>query len=134
SAPDAATARKLVRDARAAGYELVKAHHLTDAAVWEAVVEEARAQGLPVGGHVTSPVGLDRALAAGQQVEHMDGFIGALLPEGAPERAIPFGQVPPPQVLAAVDRSRIPVLASRIEAGGHDVVPTLALFEGAFGG
>ena len=130
----AADARAKVVAARKAGFELVKSHHLTDPAVWQAVQDEARVQGLPVGGHVTSEVGLERALAAGQQIEHMDGFVGALLREDAPERTIPFGQLPPPEVLAAVDPVRLPVLARRIVDGGHAVVPTLALFEAAFGG
>lgn len=123
-----------VEQARKDGYELIKSHHLTDVAVWRAVQDEARAQGLPVAGHVASPIGLDRALAANQQVEHLDGFIAALLPEDAPERAIPFGQLPPPQVLAAVERDRLPGLARRVAAGGHPQVPTLALFAGLFGG
>ena len=40
--------------------------------------------------------GEDGALAAGQQIEHLDSIPMALLPQGAPEREAQFGQVPPP--------------------------------------
>jgi imidazolonepropionase-like amidohydrolase len=93
-------ARAAVSAARAAGYDLNKSHHLTDVPVWQAVQEEARAKGLPVAGHVTNEVSLARAMAAGQQVEHLDGMAMALLPENAPERQLQFAQILPPPVLA----------------------------------
>ena len=127
-------ARERVRQARAAGFDLIKAHHLTDPAVWQALQDEARRQGLAVAGHVSAPVTLEQALDAGQQVEHLDGWIAALLPESAPERVIPFGQLPPPEVLAAVDTDRIVPLARRVANAGHHDVPTLALFETTFSG
>ena len=43
-------------------------------------------------------------MAAGQQVEHLDSVVFAMLPESAPERQIEFGQLPPPPVLAAPRR------------------------------
>ncbi|HTU10093.1 MAG TPA: amidohydrolase family protein [Allosphingosinicella sp.] len=130
TSPDAA--RAAVRAAREAGYDLIKAHHLTDVAVWQAVQEEARAQRLPVGGHVTNEVGLARALAAGQQVEHLDGIPMALLPENAPERQLQFGQILPPPVLAALSRltdAQLNAFARRVAAARSWHVPTLALFE-----
>lgn len=125
-------AQAAVRAARAAGYDLVKSHHLPDLAVWQAVQDEARAQGLATGGHVTNGVGLARAMAAGQQIEHLDGAIYALLPEGAPERQMDFGQIPPPPVLAAAARvsdADIAALARRTREARSWHVPTLALFE-----
>src|SRR5690606_14669299 len=90
-----------------------------------AAVDEARAQGLPVAGHLTHAVPLQHAIAAGQQIEHLDGFVRALLPDDV--RDVPFGQFPPPHVLARVDRSRLPTLAAEV-AHGH-FTPTLSLFE-----
>lgn len=130
TSPEAA--RAAVRAARAAGYDLIKAHHLTDIATWQAVQDEARAQGLPVAGHVANQVGLDRAMTAGQQIEHLDGALLALLPEGAPERQIEFGQIPPPPVLAALARltdADLDAFARRVAAAHSWQVPTLALFE-----
>ncbi|HEX8192317.1 MAG TPA: amidohydrolase family protein, partial [Allosphingosinicella sp.] len=130
ASPEAA--RAAVRAAREAGYDLVKSHHLIDPAVWQAVQDEARAQRLPVAGHVANPIGLDRAMAARQQVEHLDGVLFALLSESAPERQIEFGQIPPPPVMAAAARASdadIAALARRVRAAGSWHVPTLSLFE-----
>lgn len=127
--PDAEAAREAVRAARAAGYDLVKSHALEDPAVWAAVQDEAERQGLAVAGHVTNGVGLDRALAAGQQIEHLDGFVAALLPPDRPHANGPWGQIPPAAVLAEVDAARLPELARRVAASGAWNVPTLALFE-----
>jgi imidazolonepropionase-like amidohydrolase len=81
---------------------------------------------------VANTIGLDRALAAGQQVEHLDGFFLELLPAGAPERSIPFAQIPPPPVIEAVARAsdaEIESLARKVASAGGYQVPTLSLFE-----
>jgi imidazolonepropionase-like amidohydrolase len=125
-------ARTAVAAARTAGYDLIKSHHIVDPAIWQAVQDEAKRAGLPTAGHVTNPVGLDRAMAAGQQVEHLDGVIYALLPEGAPERQIDFSQIPPPQVVLAASRAtdaQIEALARRLVAAKAWHVPTVGLFE-----
>jgi imidazolonepropionase-like amidohydrolase len=125
-------ARTAVRAAREAGYDLVKSHHLVDPAVWQAVQDEARAQRLPVAGHVANAIGLDRAMAARQQIEHLDGVLFALLPEGSAERRIDFAQIPPPPVMAAAaatSDAAIAGLARRARAAGSWHVPTLSLFE-----
>jgi imidazolonepropionase-like amidohydrolase len=128
--PEEATAK--VAAAKQAGYDLIKSHHLTDLAVWEAVRDEARRQRLPTAGHVTNQVGLARAIAARQQVEHLDGAIFALLPADAPERQIEFGQIPPPPVMQAAARASdadIDALARRLASANSYQVPTLSLFE-----
>jgi imidazolonepropionase-like amidohydrolase len=130
ASPEAA--RAAVAAAHAAGYDLIKAHHLTDVATWQAVQDEARRLGMPVAGHVANEIGLDRAMAARQQIEHLDGALLALLPANAPERQIPFGQIPPPPVLAALARvtdADLDAFARRVGAAGAWHVPTLALFE-----
>ena len=127
STPDAA--RGAVKAAKEAGFDLVKSHAIEDPAVWTAVQDEARRLELPVAGHVTNQVGLARALEAGQQIEHLDGFLAALLPEGSPWLAQPWSQIPPPGVLEAVEEERIDALAQRVAAAGVYDTPTLALFE-----
>ena len=129
---DVGQARQAVAEARSAGYDLIKSHHLTDPAVWQAVQDAAREAGLPVAGHVSNTVGLDRALAAGQQVEHLDGIIAALVPAGAPEKAIEFGQIPPPPVVraaAGVSDKDLAALGRKVAGAKSWHVPTLALFE-----
>lgn len=130
ASPDAA--RSAVRSAREAGYDFIKSHALTDVAVWQAVQDEAKAQRLASAGHVTNEIGLDRAMAAGQQVEHLDGALLALLAANAPERAVEFAQIPPPAVIEAVSRAtdaQIRRLAARVVAKRSYQVPTLSLFE-----
>lgn len=125
-------ARSAVAAARAAGFDLIKSHHITDVEIWQAVQDEARKQGLPTAGHVTNEVGLARAFAARQQVEHLDAALFDLLPEGSAERAEDFGQVPPPQVIRAAARAsdaQLLALARRAAAARSYQVPTLSLFE-----
>lgn len=124
--------RRAVAEADAAGYDLVKAHHLPEVAVWQTIQDEAKKRLIPTAGHVANEVGLDRALAAGQQIEHLDSFIYELLPEDAPERQIEFGQVPPPAVVQAassVSDDRLEAIARRVAAAKAYQVPTLSLFE-----
>ena len=77
--------RARVKDAKAQGFDLLKTHGLLPRETYDALVEEARAQGLRLSGHVTPEVGLAHALASGQQIEHLDGYLAALLPEGDPD-------------------------------------------------
>ena len=125
--PDAA--RDAVRKAKAEGFDLMKAHGIENVATWEALQDEARKQSIPVAGHVTNAVGLKRALAAKQQVEHLDSVPAALLP---PAASRDFGQFLDGPVLAdlvKVPPERFAEVAR--EAAGSKVyfVPTLAAFE-----
>jgi phosphohistidine phosphatase SixA len=125
-------ARAVAASAKATGYDLIKSHHLTDVAVWQALQDEARKHGIATAGHVTNQVGILRAAAAGQQIEHLDGFFYELLPANAPERNIPFGQLLPPPVLQAVakmDDAAFDALARKLAAAKSHHVPTLSLFE-----
>ena len=127
--PDAAKAAAAVQKAKADGFDLIKAHALPYPAVWQAVQDEAKRQRLPVAGHVANEVGLDRALKAGQQVEHLDSVPFALLPASAPEKRMQFDQIPPPAVAAAVTEAALAQLAKKVAAAKSWHVPTLALFE-----
>ena len=120
-------ARQRVRDAKAAGYDGIKTHGGFGADVYEAMADEARKAGLPLAGHVTPGFGLERAIAAGQQVEHLDGVLAALMTGDAP---VPGGQmIVDPADLARVDSARIPALARDMTRRGVVHGPTLALFE-----
>ena len=120
-------ARQRVRDAKAAGYDGIKTHGGFGADVYEAMADEARKAGLPLAGHVTPGFGLERAIAAGQQVEHLDGVLAALMTGDAP---VPGGQmIVDAADLARVDSARIPALAREMTRRGVVHGPTLALFE-----
>ena len=123
-------ARTAVRKAKTDGFDLIKSHQLADASVWQAVQDEARLQRMPVAGHVANSVGLHRALAAKQQVEHLDSVPFALLPDGAPEKKMEFDQIPPPAVATAITEGALARLAKKVAAAKSWHVPTLSLFEG----
>jgi imidazolonepropionase-like amidohydrolase len=120
---DPEVARQRVRDAKQAGFDLLKVHEALSPEVYAAIVDEARKQGLPWGGHVSDFVKLSGALEAKQStIDHLDNYIEALTPnDGA---GIPAGQ----RALHA-DESRIPELARATRQAGVAVVPTSSLWE-----
>jgi imidazolonepropionase-like amidohydrolase len=123
-----ADVEKRVAEYRAAGYEGVKTHGGLDAATYDALVLATTAAGLPLSGHVTPGYGLQRALAAGQQVEHLDGYLAALVPDDAPIPPPPGQILIDPEVLAQLDEAKIPALVAATKAKGVVNGPTLALF------
>jgi imidazolonepropionase-like amidohydrolase len=126
SVKGAEQARQLVRQYKAAGYDLIKTHGGLGRETYDAMMEEAQAQGLRVSGHVTQDVGLTRALEAGQQLEHLDGYLAALLPPGDKAEV---GQVEFGDALSRMDLARLPALAEATKRAGIYNSPTLALFE-----
>jgi imidazolonepropionase-like amidohydrolase len=119
-------ARQQVHQQKAAGYDLIKTHGGLGRETYDAMVAEARAQGLRVSGHVTPDVGLARALEAGQQIEHLDGYLAALLPPGDKAEV---GQVEFGDALSRMDLARLPALAEATKRAGIYNSPTMALFE-----
>ena len=127
--PSADAARAKVKEAKAAGFDLIKAHGIDQVPTWEAMSAEAASAGIPVAGHVTNAVGLERALGAKQQIEHLDSIPAAIMPADASRE---FGQLlvkPQLDVLAKVPDERFAEVAAQIRAKGGHVVPTLAAFE-----
>lgn len=131
SVPDPETGRRLVREAKANGYDLLKTHGGMSLESYEAIVAEAKVQGLRLVGHVSPSYGLERAMRAGQQVEHLDGYIAAALPPGVTK---PHGQIVPDDVSAQVDFSRVRRLAEDTRRQGVWNGMTLALFRVIAGG
>jgi hypothetical protein len=127
-----------VREIAAAGYDFVKLTFLISSEVFDAVVRTADEVGLRVIGHVGPDVGLERALAAGMQIEHLDEYLEALTPEGAPvARGITGPGVWRPEgweSLDYADESRIPALARAVAEAGVWSTPTQHFLATAFGG
>jgi imidazolonepropionase-like amidohydrolase len=129
SAPDAATAVRLVHEAHAAGFDLLKVHGGLTREVYDAIVRAANEMGLTWGGHVSEHVGVERALEAGQStIDHLDGYLAAMQPQGSPALAASGAERNRLMALNA-DASRIPVLARATRAAGVAVVPTQKLWE-----
>jgi imidazolonepropionase-like amidohydrolase len=72
----AAAAREDVANQKQAGYDAIKVYNGLSAEVYDAIIDEAKRQNLPVVGHVPKAVGIAKALAAGQRtIEHLDGYV-----------------------------------------------------------
>ena len=128
--------RTAVREVKAAGYDFVKVTFGITGALYEALTEEARAQGIRVVGHVEPAVGVRRAIAAGQQIEHLDAYMEGALADSAPmrESLTQFGVYKPANwaSLDWIDRAKLKQLAVETARGGIWTVPTLEIFNRAF--
>jgi imidazolonepropionase-like amidohydrolase len=80
-------ARAAVRAVADAGYDFVKLTLDISRPVYDAVVDEAARRAIRVVGHVDTAVGVPRALAAGQQIEHLDAYFEAALADSVTDRS-----------------------------------------------
>lgn len=128
--PDAA--RAAVREVAAAGYDFVKLTTNIGPEVYDAVVDEARARRIRVVGHVDPRVGVARALAARQQIEHLDAYMESVLADTAPSRAsvsdVGVWRVRQWETLDHVDDRKVEAIAGATARAGVPVTPTLAFF------
>jgi imidazolonepropionase-like amidohydrolase len=123
SSPDVAV--QMVKDQKAAGYDLLKIHPGVKRDVFDAMAAAAHAAGIPFAGHVPLDVGLMRALEARYAtIDHIDGYVEALAREGASGSQM-FGL----NLTGVLDESRIPSLVEATRKAGVWIVPTEALFQ-----
>lgn len=131
-----ADARVAVDEVVDAGYDFVKLTFGITGATYDAVVAAARGR-IPLVGHVEPELGLERAIAAGQQLEHLDAFFEGALSDAAPMRTsvTQFGVYRPEnwESLAYLDERKLQRLVDAVVDGGAWVVPTLEVFNRAFG-
>lgn len=126
---DSAAAAQAVAEQAARRYDFVKVYNNLPAAAYAGIVAEARAQGLPVAGHVPFAVGLDGVFAAGQRsIEHLRGYIWHAVPVDAPVQP----DIEYRSRLVAwrhADTSRFVALAERTARAGVWNTPTLILHQ-----
>ncbi|HEY0099766.1 MAG TPA: amidohydrolase family protein [Pyrinomonadaceae bacterium] len=133
-----AEARAAVRKAKTDGYDYLKMTTFLKPEVYEAIIEEAARQNIRVVGHADSrTVGLPRALKARQQIEHLDSYLEALLPENSPVKGsvsdLYIYQPKNWESLDVLDEKRIPEIARATVQANPFSVPTLHLFKSTFG-
>ncbi len=130
-------ARAAVREVAAAGYDFVKLTYLITRPVYDAVIETAHEVGIPVIGHVDTEVGLARALEAGQQIEHLDSYMEAILADDAPSKVsvstINVWKTENWLSLDHVDEAKIAEVAAATARAGVWNTPTLTFFKLVFG-
>ncbi|HUF66160.1 MAG TPA: amidohydrolase family protein [Gemmatimonadaceae bacterium] len=129
SAPDAATAARLVREHKSAGYDFLKLHPGLQREAYDAIVATAREVGITFAGHVSSGVGLQRTMEARQStVDHLDGYLEASVSPAVHAR-MSAGPVPFPEMVASVESARLQYWAGQTREAGTWNVPTMALWE-----
>jgi imidazolonepropionase-like amidohydrolase len=131
-------ARERVREAKRDGYDYLKMTTNLKPEVYEAIVDEALQQNIRVVGHADSrSIGLKRALLARQQIEHLDSYLEALLPENLlAQGSVSDVYIYQPKSWESLDHiieSKIPEIARATVEANPFVVPTLHLFKSTFG-
>ena len=129
--------RAAVRKARDDGYDFVKVTFGITGALYDAMVEEAKRAGIRIVGHVEPAVGVARALADGQQIEHLDAYFEAALADHAPMKvSLTQGGVYRPanwESIDYIDDRKLTELAQATAKSGIWSGPTLHIFNSAFG-
>ncbi|MGE0353950.1 MAG: amidohydrolase family protein [Gemmatimonadales bacterium] len=100
----------------AAGWDFIKVYNRLEPAVYHAILAAARAEGVPVVGHVPLAIRLEEAMAGGQaSIEHMTGIAEAA------------GGGRSPQGWTRIDRGVVAPIASRLARSRVSVCPTLVI-------
>ncbi|CAN5450037.1 amidohydrolase family protein [soil metagenome] len=122
-------ADKMVREQKAIGYDFLKLHPGLTLANFNAMVKTAKEVNIPFAGHVSSGVGVWRAIDAGYaSIDHMDGFIEGMVPgiEKMTDQEIGFFGL---FASKKVDETKIPALMKALKDHKIWVVPTQCLAE-----
>jgi imidazolonepropionase-like amidohydrolase len=134
SAPDPATAERLIRQHEAAGYDLQKIHPGVSRATWDRMAEVARQLDFTFGGHVPADVGLVHALETGMStVDHLDGYVEAVASSRVAAQLAMGEDVPLADLVSGVDEAKLAEVVRLSRERGVYVVPTLYLWENLFG-
>ena len=130
-------ARTAVREVAEQGYDFVKLTEDIPPDVYDAIADEARQRAIRVDGHVDPRVGVMRALAAKQNIQHLDSYFEAALADGAPMSAsLTQGGVfrlANWRSIDYVDDAKLAKLAGATARAGIWSTPTLVIFNTAFG-
>lgn len=124
-----AVAATMVRDQKAAGYDLLKIHPGVPRAAYDSLAGVANALGIPFAGHVPLEVGLEAALAGKYStIDHLDGVIEAMY--AGPQPLTPqqngfFGL----GIVRQLDTTRLESIVRRVRASGVAMVPTQILID-----
>ena len=129
-------ARVAVKEMAERGYDFIKLTLFITPAVYDAIVDEAKRQRIPVVGHVDPEVGVARALQARQQIEHLDNYLESVLADSAPMKASVSdrGLFRPKywESLDWIDDRKVERIAGETARAGIFTCPTLTVFKTAF--
>jgi CubicO group peptidase (beta-lactamase class C family)/imidazolonepropionase-like amidohydrolase len=129
-------ARRAVRECKASGYDFIKLTTQITRPVYDAVTETAKAEGIRVVGHVDLQVGLSHALAAGQQIEHLDSYMEAVLRDDSPIKVsvsdVGVWRKPNWVSLDYIDERKVSEVTKATAQAGVYSTPTLTFFKLSF--
>jgi hypothetical protein len=131
-------AEKALTQCKREGYDEIKITFMVKADVYDAIMETAARLNIKVTGHVGPLVGLNKALLAKQQIEHMDEFIEVLLPDTCYNHGMSVSDMgiwrkPNWETVKYLDESKMPFLVQKIKEAGIYVTPTNYFFVSCFG-
>ena len=124
-----AVAAKMVRDQKAAGYDLLKIHPGVPREAFDSIAAIANALRIPFAGHVPLDVGLDLALTSKfSTIDHLDGIVEAMYAGSTPLTPQADGWFGL-GIMRQLDQSRFNTIVSRIRTSGVAMVPTQILMD-----
>lgn len=131
TAPDPASAERLVREYAAQGYDFLKIHPGIPLDAWDRMVEVAAEVGITYAGHIPEGVGIQHALETDiATVDHLDGYLqGALSQDLQTRLAGNLGVIPTAEMVSGIDWERVDELVDLTVTEGAWNVPTLYLWE-----
>jgi hypothetical protein len=126
-----------VRECKKLGYDEIKITFMVKRDVYDAIIRTAKEEDIKVTGHVGPMVKLPAALAAKQQIEHMDEFIDVLLPDtsynhGQSVSDMNIWRKKAWNTVPALDETKIPELVKAVKEAGIYVTPTNYFFFSSF--
>lgn len=124
-----AAADSMVRSQKAMGYDFLKLHPGLTIPKFNAIVKTANEVSIPFAGHVSTAVGVWRAIDANYAtIDHLDGFIEGMVPgiEAMTDQEIGFFGM---FVARKADLSQLPRLVNGLRDHHVWVVPTQCLAE-----
>ena len=122
-------AATMVRDQKAAGYDLLKIHPGVPRGAFDSLAAIANALRIPFAGHVPLEIGLDAALTSKYStIDHLDGIVEAMYAGSqplTPQLNGFFGLGIMPQL----DQARFNAVIDRVKKSGVAMVPTQILMD-----
>lgn len=135
---DRAQAIAAVKKYKQEGYDEIKITFMVTNDAYDGIISAAKEADIKVVGHVGPRVKLPAALAAKQQIEHMDEFIEMLLPDttynhGQSVSDMNLWSKKAWETIPYLDESKIPALVKMAKDAGIYVTPTNYFFFSSFG-
>ncbi len=131
-------AEKAVAEYRAAGYDFIKlTMDLKDRAVYDAIMAACAKHKIRGIGHVDPAIGANHAIEKGQQIEHLDAYLEAILKDDSPIKASVTQQglfrKENWTSLDYIDEAKLDAIAKKTAEKGVAVSPSLAFLKTIYG-